>query len=63
MVFFYRTEDGPEGVILPTPDIFIYFAITVPVTVLLIVVWAIWRRRRFHRLRKEFERGDNFAIV
>lgn len=57
MTFFNFQNDGPEV----SSRFWIYWAVTVPVTIVIVGIWYVWEKRRDARYDKEdedLERGS-----
>ncbi|KAK4223716.1 hypothetical protein QBC38DRAFT_512226 [Podospora fimiseda] len=45
------TEEDKNRVV--SPDLWIYFVITIPITIMIVVIWRIWDRKRDKKYEKE----------
>jgi len=59
MVFFDVSEDSDsgQGSLKLSRHGWLYPATAVPLTVVVIVIWVIWRRFRLQRKRRDIEAG------
>jgi len=46
-------QDGNDKNRVVSPDLWIYFVITVPITIIIVLVWRFWDRRREMKFEKE----------